>query len=143
VVGVDGTEAYPKAGKLLITAGSGQSNGTRVRFWKLELEKLADEPGLEITICHLPLWTSKWNKIEHHLFSFISQNWRGKPLVSHQVIVNLIAATTTKRVCGPRRTGPWQNPKGVKISDKEVAAIRLERDNFHGEWNYTILLRSS
>jgi transposase len=138
-----GTEAYPKAGRLLITADSGGSNGSRVRLWKLELQKLADETGLEITICHLPPGTSKWNKIEHRLFSFISQNWRGKPLVSHQVIVNLIAATTTKTGLRVRaELDPGKYPKGVKVSDKEVAAIRLERDQFHGEWNYTILPRS-
>jgi hypothetical protein len=138
-----GAAAYPQAGKLLITADSGGSNGARVRLWKMELQKLADEAGLEITICHLPPGTSKWNKIEHRLFSFISQNWRGKPLVSHQVIVNLIAATTTKT--GLRvhsELDPGKYPKGVKVSDKEIAAIRLERDQFHGEWNYTILPRS-
>ena len=137
-----GTEAYPKAARLLITADSGGSNGARVRLWKLELQKLADETGLEITICHLPPGTSKWNKIEHRLFSFISQNWRGKPLVSHQVIVNLIAATTTKTGLRVRsEIDPGKYPKGVKVSDEEVAAIRLERDQFHGEWNYTILPR--
>jgi hypothetical protein len=135
-----GAEAYPKAGKLLITADSGGSNGGRVRLWKLELQKLADETGLEITICHLPPATSKWNKIEHRLFSFISQNWRGKPLVSHQVIVNLIAATTTKTGLRVRaELDPGKYSKGVKDSDKEIATIRLERDKFHGEWNYTIL----
>lgn len=134
-----GTEAYPKAGKLLITADSGGSNGARVRLWKLELQKLADETGLEISICHLPPGTSKWNKIEHRLFSFISQNWRGKPLVSHQVIVNLIAATTTKTGLRVRaEVDPGKYPKGVKVSDKEIAAIRLERDKFHGDWNYRI-----
>jgi transposase len=138
-----GTEAYPRAGKLLITADSGGSNGARVRLWKLEMQKLADETGLEISICHLPPGTSKWNKIEHRLFSFISQNWRGKPLVSHQVIVNLIAATTTKTGLRVRaEIDPGKYPKGVKVSDKEVATIRLERDKFHGEWNYTILPRS-
>lgn len=138
-----GTEAYPKAGKLLITADSGGSNGARVRLWKLELQKLADETGLQITICHLPPGTSKWNKIEHRLFSFISQNWRGKPLVSHQVIVNLIAATTTKTGLRVRaELDPGKYPKGIKVSDKEIATIRLERDKFHGEWNYTILPRS-
>ena len=138
-----GSEAYPKAGKLLITADSGGSNGARVRLWKLELQKLADETGLEISICHLPPGTSKWNKIEHRLFSFISQNWRGKPLVSHQVIVNLIAATTTKTGLRVRaELDPGRYPKGVKVSDKEIATIRLERDKFHGEWNYTILPRS-
>jgi hypothetical protein len=137
-----GTSAYPQARKLLITADSGGSNGVRVRLWKLELQKLADETGLEITICHLPPGTSKWNKIEHRLFSFISQNWRGKPLVSHQVIVNLIAATTTKTGLRVRaELDPAKYPKGVKVSDKEVAGIRLERDKFHGDWNYTILPR--
>jgi hypothetical protein len=138
-----GIQAYPKAGKLLITADSGGSNGARVRLWKLELQKLADETGLQISICHLPPGTSKWNKIEHRLFSFISQNWRGKPLVSHQVIVNLIAATTTRS--GLRvhaEIDPGKYPKGVKVSDKEVAEVRIERDEFHGEWNYTILPRS-
>jgi hypothetical protein len=137
-----GTEAYPKAGRLLITADSGGSNGARVRLWKLELQKFADETGLEIAVCHLPPGTSKWNKIEHRLFSFISQNWRGKPLVSHQVVVNLIAATTTKTGLKVRaELDPGKYPKGVKVSDQEVAAIRLERGQFHGEWNYTILPR--
>jgi transposase len=137
-----GNHAYPQAARLLITADSGGSNGARVRLWKLELQKLADETGLEISICHLPPGTSKWNKIEHRLFSFISQNWRGKPLVSHQVIVNLIAATTTKtglRIRAEVDTGKY--PKGVKVSDKDVAEIRIQRDEFHGEWNYTILPR--
>ena len=138
-----GREAYPKARRLLITADSGGSNGARVRLWKLELQKLADETGLEISICHLPPGTSKWNKIEHRLFSFISQNWRGKPLVSHQVIVNLIAATTTRHGLRVRaEIDPGTYPIGVKVSDKEVAAVRIERDSFHGEWNYTILPRS-
>ena len=137
-----GAAAYPRAGKLLITADSGGSNGARVRLWKLELQKLADETGLEISICHLPPGTSKWNKIEHRLFSFISQNWRGKPLVSHQVIVNLIAATTTKTGLRVRaEIDPGKYPKGVKVSNKEVSEIRLKRDKFHGEWNYTILPR--
>ena len=106
------------------------------------MQKLADETGLEISVCHLPPGTSKWNKIEHRLFSFISQNWRGKPLVSHQVIVNLIAATTTKTGLRVRaEIDPGKYPKGIKISNKQVAAIRLERDQFHGEWNYTILPR--
>jgi len=135
-----GAKAYPEARKLLITADSGGSNGARVRLWKLELQKLADETGLEISVCHLPPGTSKWNKIEHRLFSFISQNWRGKPLVSHQVIVNLIAATTTKTGLQVRaEIDPGKYPKGVKVSDNEIAAIRLERDEFHGEWNYTII----
>jgi Rhodopirellula transposase DDE domain len=138
-----GQEAYPQATRLLITADSGGSNGARVRLWKLELQRLADETGMEISICHLPPGTSKWNKIEHRLFSFISQNWRGKPLVSHQVIVNLIAATTTKAGLRVRaEVDPGQYPKGVKVSDKDLASIRIERDKFHGDWNYTILPHS-
>jgi transposase len=137
-----GSQAYPKAARLLITADAGGSNGARVRLWKLELQKLADQTGLEISICHLPPGTSKWNKIEHRLFSFISQNWRGKPLVSHQVIVNLISATTTKTGLRVRaEIDPGKYPKGVKVSDEEVASIRITRDEFHGEWNYTILPR--
>jgi hypothetical protein len=103
------------------------------------MQKLADETGMEISICHLPPATSKWNKIEHRLFSFISQNWRGKPLVSHQVIVNLIAATTTQTGLRVRaEIDPRQYPKSVKVTDQEVASIRIERDKFHGDWNYTI-----
>jgi len=139
-----GREAYPQAARLLITADSGGSNGARVRLWKLELQKLADQTGLRISICHLPPVTSKWNKIEHRLFSFLSQNWRGKPLVSHQVIVNLIAATTTKAGLRVRaEVDPGRYPQGVKVTDKEVASIRIERDRFHGDWNYTILPRSA
>ena len=139
-----GREAYPQAARLLITADSGGSNGARVRLWKLELQKLADETGLRISICHLPPGTSTWNKIEHRLFSFLSQNWRGKPLVSHQVIVNLIAATTTKAGLRVRaEVDPGRYPQGVKVTDKEVASIRIERDRFHGDWNYTILPRSA
>ena len=115
-----------------------------MRLWKLELQRLADDTGLEISICHVPPGKSKWNKIEHRLFSFISQNWRGKPLVSHQVIVNLIAATITKTGLRVRaEIDPGKYPKGVKVSNKEVAAIRLERDPFHGDCNYTILPRSA
>jgi transposase len=134
-----GKPAYAKAAKLLITADSGGSNGSRVRLWKIELQRLADETGLEITVCHLPPGTSKWNKIEHRLFSFISQNWRGKPLVSHQVIVDLIAATTTKtglKVTAQVDTNVY--PAGTKISKKQMAQLQLQRDDFHGEWNYTI-----
>jgi len=130
---------YPKAKHLLITADSGGSNGARVRLWKVELQKLADETGMEITVCHLPPGTSKWNKIEHRLFSFISQNWRGKPLISHEVIVQLIAATTTKhglKVRSQLDTNTY--PAGVKVSKKEMASLNLHRDQFHGEWNYSI-----
>jgi DNA-binding phage protein len=135
-----GQSAYPHARRLLITADGGGSNGSRVRLWKVELQKLADETGLAISVCHLPPGTSKWNKIEHRLFSFISQNWRGKPLVSHEVIVNLIAATTTKTGltvrCALDRNA---YPAGRKVSDDELAQIRLQPDEFHGDWNYTIL----
>jgi hypothetical protein len=135
-----GHPTYPKAKRLLITADSGGSNGSRVRLWKLQLQKLADETGLQISVCHFPPGTSKWNKIEHRLFSFISQNWRGKPLVSHEVIVNLIAATTTTkglRVASALDTNTY--PKGIKVSDKELAKVQIERADFHGDWNYTIL----
>ena len=134
-----GRAAYPKARRLLITADGGGSNGSRVRLWKLELQHLADELGFPIAVCHLPPGTSKWNKIEHRLFSFISQNWRGKPLVSHEVIVNLIAATTTKKGLTIRcALDQNQYPAGRKVSDQELKAINITRDDFHGEWNYTI-----
>jgi hypothetical protein len=138
-----GRETYPNAHQLLITADSGGSNGSRVRLWKLELQKLADETGLAISVCHFPPGTSKWNRIEHRLFSFITKNWRGKPLVSHEVIVNLIAATTTRtglRVQSQLDTGKY--PKGIKVGKQEFAAIQLRPDTFHGEWNYAITPRS-
>ena len=138
-----GKATYPQADELLITADAGGSNGCRLRLWKVQLQELADEAGLRITVCHLPPGTSKWNKIEHRLFSFISQNWRGKPLVSHEVIVNLIAATTTQqglRVHAQLDTSEY--PKGIKVSDDQLANIRLDRHGFHGEWNYTILPRT-
>jgi hypothetical protein len=134
-----GKAAYRQAKRLLITADSGGSNGSRLRLWKLELQQLANETGLEISVCHLPPGTSKWNKIEHRLFSFISQNWRGKPLVSHEVIVNLISATTTRaglKVRAKLDTNCY--PSGVKVSEKQVAGIQMSPDSFHGEWNYTI-----
>ena len=135
-----GQPAYPHARTLLITADGGGSNGSRVRLWKLELQQLANKTGLEIAVCHFPPGTSKWNKIEHRLFSFISQNWRGKPLVGHEVIVNLIAATTTqtglKVVCQLDQNA---YPAGLKVSKKAMEEINLRRDSFHGEWNYTIL----
>jgi Rhodopirellula transposase DDE domain len=137
-----GREAYPEARRLLITADSGGSNGARVRLWKLELQKLADETGLEISVCHFPPGTSKWNRIEHRLFSFITKNWRGKPLVSHEVIVDLIAATTTRtglRVQSQLDTGKY--PKGIKVGKQEFATIQLRPDLFHGEWNYAITPR--
>jgi DNA-binding transcriptional ArsR family regulator len=134
-----GSVRYPHATSLTITADGGGSNGSRVRLWKIELQKLADELGLAITVHHLPPGTSKWNKIEHRLFSFITGNWRGKPLVSHQVIVQLIAATTTKAGLTVRcELDRNIYPAGVKVSDEELKAVEIVRHEFHGEWNYTI-----
>jgi hypothetical protein len=134
-----GAEAYPEASSLLITADGGGSNGYRLRLWKVELQKLVDELGIPISVCHLPPGTSKWNKIEHRLFSFITQNWRGKPLMTHQVIVELISATTTKAGLTVRsRIDSAKYRKGIKISDRQLAKVNLHPDHFHGEWNYTI-----
>jgi Rhodopirellula transposase DDE domain len=134
-----GRERYPNAGSLLVTADGGGSNGSRVRLWKLELQKLADDLGVPITVCHLPPGASKWNRIEHRLFSFITGNWRGKPLVSHKVIVQLIAATTTKTGLKVRcELDKNIYPAGVKVSNAELEAVNLTRHEFHGEWNYTI-----
>ena len=134
-----GKPVYPAAKRLLITADGGGSNGSRLRLWKVELQKLADETGLRIVVCHFPPGTSKWNKIEHRLFSFISQNWRGKPLRSFQTIVNLIAATTTAtglKVHAELNEEFYE--AGIKVSDEELAKIKIKRDKFHGEWNYEI-----
>jgi hypothetical protein len=134
-----GKARYPGARRLTITADCGGSNGSRVRLWKRELQGFADETGLAVTVAHLPPGTSKWNKIEHRLFAYISQNWRGKPLVSHQVIIQLIAATTTDTgltvACDIDR-GCY--PKGIEVSDAEMAALNIQCNEFHGEWNYTI-----
>ena len=138
-----GKEKYPQAQQLLITADGGGSNGSRVRLWKLELQRLADETGLTLAISHFPPGTSKWNKIEHRLFSFISKNWRGQPLTSLKVIVSLIAATTTKKgLTVHAQIDDRIYPTGVKVTDKAMAEICLQRDDFHGEWNYEILPRS-
>ena len=134
-----GQPLYPEAERILITADGGGSNGHRLRLWKTELQRLADEIGIPITVCHFPPGTSKWNKIEHKLFSFITKNWRGKPLVSHETIVNLIAATSTKeglQVYSEIDTA--QYPTGKKVTDAELAQVQLERHEFHGDWNYTI-----
>ena len=132
----------PKA--MLITADGGGSNGSRLRLWKLELQTLADELAMPISVCHLPPGTSKWNKIEHRLFSFITQNWRGKPLITHQVIVNLISATTTKAGLKVRaEIDPNLYPTGRKVTDAEMAKLNIARDPFHGEWNYTLHPRAS
>jgi transposase len=134
-----GRPAYPQATRLLITADAGGSNGSRLRLWKVELQQLADETGLRIAVCHFPPGTSKWNKIEHRLFSYITQNWRGKPLRSFQTIVNLIAATTTTtglKVHAELNTEAYQ--AGIKISDQELALVNIRRDKFHCDWNYEI-----
>ena len=134
-----GSQRYPQATTLTITADCGGSNGNRTRLWKTELQQLADQTGLVIRVCHFPPGTSKWNKIEHRLFSFISSNWRGKPLVSRQTIVSLIAATTTRTgLTVHARLDERSYPKGIKISDAELAAVNLTGDPFHPEWNYTI-----
>jgi hypothetical protein len=134
-----GTARYPNAATLTITADSGSSNSYRSRLWKLELQHLADRTGLAITVCHYPPGTSKWNKIEHRLFSFISINWRGKPLVSHEVIINLIAATTTKTgLAVYARLDDREYPKGIEVSDEQLAAVNLHPHDFHSDWNYTI-----
>jgi hypothetical protein len=137
-----GQPLYPGATRLLVTADAGGSNGYRIRLWKAELQKLADETGLEIAVCHFPPGTSKWNKIEHRLFSAITMNWRGKPLVSHEVIVKLIAATTTRtglRVRSGLDTNAY--PAGVNVSDADMATLYLRPDDFHGDWNYSLLPR--
>lgn len=137
-----GQARYPKARRLMITADGGGSNGYRVRLWKIELQNLANGLGLPITVCHLPPGTSKWNKIEHRLFSFITLNWRGKPLRSFKTIVQLIAATTTTAGLAVRaELDENKYPKGVKITDAELTAIKLTRHPFHGDWNYTIAPR--
>jgi hypothetical protein len=134
-----GRKAYPRARSLLITADSGGSNGARVRLWKWELQKLATETGLTISVSHLPPGTSKWNKIEHRLFSFISQNWRGKPLLTHATIVNLIGATTTSTGLRVRCMLDRRDyPKKIVVSDNQMATINLVPHKFHGDWNYTI-----
>lgn len=134
-----GKSRYPDATRLVITADCGGSNGSRVRLWKRELQRFANETGLQITVNHLPPGTSKWNRIEHRLFAYITQNWRGKPLVSHQVIVQLIGATTTEKglkvYC---ELDANLYPKGVKVTDQEMQQINISADEFHGEWNYVI-----
>jgi transposase len=135
-----GAVAYPKACRLLITADAGGSNGHRSRLWKVALQGLADDLGLRISVCHFPPGTSKWNKIEHRMFSYITKNWRGRPLVSRGVIVNLIGHVRTRsglRIKAELDTRSY--PKGLKVSDEELAKVRLEKADFHGDWNYTIL----
>jgi hypothetical protein len=134
-----GRPRFPDATTLLITADAGGSNGHRVKLWKVELAKLAQETGLAITVCHYPPGTSKWNKIEHKMFSFISMNWRGRPLVSYRTIIELISATTTKKgltIRAEEDLNYYQT--GTKVSDAELATVPLDRHEFHGDWNYTI-----
>jgi Rhodopirellula transposase DDE domain len=134
-----GKQRYPAATELTITADCGGSNGYRTRLWKVELQNLADDLGIPITVCHLPPGTSKWNRIEHRLFSHITMNWRGKPLTSHEVIVDLIAATTPRTgltVQAALDTDPY--PKGIKITDKQMNTLTITGHDFHGDWNYTI-----
>jgi len=134
-----GRPTYPDSGRLLICADSGGSNGARLRLWKVELAALAADTGLTITVCHLPPGTSKWNKIEHRLFSHISMNWRGRPLTSHEVVVDLIAATTTREgLTVHAQLDDASYPKGVKITDQQMAALPLQRHEFHSDWNYTL-----
>ncbi len=134
-----GRVAYPDATRLLITADAGGSNGYRSRLWKLRLGELAARTRLDITVCHFPPGTSKWNKIEHRLFSAISMNWRGRPLTSHQVVVDLIANTTTRTGLKVRaRLDQGYYPTGVKVTDKELAAVPVTKHKFHGDWNYTL-----
>jgi Rhodopirellula transposase DDE domain len=134
-----GRRGYPDAAMILITADGGGSNGTRLRLWKLELQKFADQSGLCLSVCHFPPGTSKWNKIEHRLFSFITSNWRGEPLRDYETIVNLIARTTTakglKVTC---RLDRRKYPIGRKVTDEEMKRINVERNKFHGDWNYVI-----
>jgi len=137
-----GREKYPHSKRLLITADGG-SNGSRLRLWKLELQTLADETGLAIAVSHFPPGTSKWNKIEHRLFSFISKNWRGQPLTSLQVIVSLIAGTTTRKGLKVHaEIDDRSYPAGIKVPDEEMDLINIRREQFHGEWNYEILPRT-
>jgi hypothetical protein len=135
-----GAVAYPAASELLVTADGGGSNHCQSRLWKVGLQQLADETGLRITVGHFPPGTSKWNKIEHRLFAWISQNWRGRPLVSHEAIVNLIANTTTETGLQIRaELDPNRYPTGLKVSNEAMARVQLERAAFHGEWNYTVI----
>ena len=139
-----GCVRYPEADRLLITADGGGSNGSRVRLWKLELQKLADETGMTLQVCHYPPGTSKWNKIEHRMFCHITQTWRGKPLTSRLAVVELIAATTTKTGLTVRcELDENSYAKGIKVTDAEMAALNIETDAWHPEWNYTIKPRPS
>jgi hypothetical protein len=137
-----GQVCFPRAERLLISADGGGSNSHRTRLWKVALQELADRIDLTLTVSHFPPGTSKWNKVEHRLFSFITNNWRGKPLVSHQVIVNLIAnTTTTKGLIVKAALDDTTYETGMKVSDEQMAALKIAPAKFHGEWNYTITPR--
>lgn len=138
-----GRFTYSDASELLITADGGGSNGSRVKLWKTEIQKLANELKMDISVCHFPPGTSKWNKIEHRLFSYISKNWRGKPLLSYEVIVKLISSTKTKKgLIVKTNLDKREYPKGIKISDKELSKVNIKREKFHGEWNYKIISKN-
>ncbi len=135
-----GQPLYPHAAELLVMADSGGSNGSRNRLWKVMLATMARETGLRIKVCHFPPGTSKWNKIEHRMFCHITQNWRGRPLVSHEVIVNLIDSTTTSKGLEVRaELDKEAYPKGKKVTDEELSRVKIQRARFHGDWNYTVL----
>jgi len=137
-----GRPLYPQAVELLVMADGGGSNGSRSRLWKVALQRLADETGLRMAVCHFPPGTSKWNKIEHRMFAYITQNWRGRPLTSHEVTVNLIANTTTQNGLKIRaKLDRRRYQTGIKVTDKELAQVQIKKDDFHGEWNYRILPR--
>ena len=134
-----GRDLYPTSKDLLIVADGGGSNGVRTRLWKMQLQRLATETGLRVTVCHLPPATSKWNKIEHRLFSYISIHWRGKPFTSFETVIELISHTTTKQgftVTAVKDTNGY--PTGIKVSDEDLASLSIVREPFHGDWNYTI-----
>ena len=134
-----GRHAYPDAKRLLVTADAGGSNGPRNRLWKVELQRVADATGLEVSVCHFPPGTSKWNKIEHRMFCWITENWRGRPLVSREAVVELIANTTTRGGLSIRaELDENEYPTGVKVSDEELAGVRIRRSAFHGDWNYMV-----
>jgi Rhodopirellula transposase DDE domain len=138
-----GRLAYRRAQRLLITADGGGANGSRKRLWKLELQRLADDIGLWISVCHFPPGTSKWNQIEHRMFCHITENWRGRPLVSREVVVNLIGHTTTQSGLAIHSAlDENRYPTGREVSDEQMESLSIKRDKFHGEWNYTLTPRS-
>jgi len=134
-----GESIYPRAKELLMCADGGGSNGYRIRLWKIQLQRFADDTGLKVTVCHLPPGTSKWNKIEHRLFSHISMNWRGRPLVSHEVVVKLIATTKTRTGLRVKaQLDRRKYPPKIKVSEEDLRSVNLKRHEFHGDWNYTV-----